>query len=488
MSHPLGWWKKTLLAMSCFWLASLALAAPVRGQTSPYRFEWAKSLSGPLEGESGWDMAMSHDGSVFVVGYHGGIDLDKDGTVDVEAMSCGGPCPRASLDPLLMKISPDGDLLWLRSPDGPGYDTGRAVVADGRGGVYMTGGFSEWLEFESGRRLESNGEGGRFLARYDADGNVLWAVPIGVGLAGGLAVDGAGNVHLATTAQGSVDLDGDGKMDLQTGGDRKPLLASFTPDGELRWARIVETPTASTGARIAIDPDGGIYLGGSYSEGTIDFDGDGRGDLPPAAEEWEPYLARFDADGSFAWARAIRSVMSMFTVTEGGDLIVLGLLAAPYDLDGDGSADADPSEDGSFYMARLTPDGSLSLLRTLRDLLPWHVTTDGERIVVAGRYKKTLDVDGNGETEGVADPDGKNEGAIAIFRANGDLERVFTVVGPGADQVRAATFSADRTTLFATGFVRLTADFDADGVVEGGVRCDAKGDLFVSRYDVSGTP
>jgi hypothetical protein len=64
------------------------------------------------------------------------------------------------------------------------------------------------------------------------------------------------------------------------------------------------------------------------------------------------------------------------------------------------------------------------------------------------------------------------------------LLHVFTIVGPGHDQARAAGFSPDGEKLFVTGFVRRTADFDGDGVVEGGVQCDAFGDIFLARYEV----
>jgi len=51
-----------------------------------------------------------------------------------------------------------------------------------------------------------------------------------------------------------------------------------------------------------------------------------------------------------------------------------------------------------------------------------------------------------------------------------------------AEQARGLDFSADGRKLWMTGFVRLTADFDGDGVPEGAVRCDARGDIVWAGY------
>lgn len=471
--------------LSCLPLTAMFAQGSARAQTTSYGYEWAMAISGPLEGDFGQSMAISPDGSVYVGGSHGGLDLDRDGEVDVPAMSCGGPCPRASMDPLLTKFSPDGELLWLRSPDGPETDWGSMVATDANGGVYLIGVFRETLTFESGKSLESNGKSDGFVAHYDADGNLRWATAIGGEEGDGViavGVDAAGNIYVSATVREAVDVDGDRSPDLETSGDATPLIASFTADGRLRWARTVETPTSSSGGHLAVSPNGGIYLRGWYSGGTIDFDQDGQADLPQAGEELQPFLVRFEPDGEFSWARPIRA--GYLAIAGNGDVIVIGRLGAPFDLDGDGTADADPvaGDQGVSYLARFSPEGALLWVRTFHDLMPWHVATDGDRFVVSGFYEGGLDLDFDGTPEGDADPDGREEGVLTVFSADGEPEHTFTVVGPGADQIRAAGFSPDRTRLYATGFVRLTADFDADGVVEGGVRCDAKGDLFVSRY------
>lgn len=473
-----------VLGLASFLLLGDGAQGVTRGQTSPYRFEWARAISGPLEGESGQDLVVAADGSVYVVGSHGGLDLDGDGEVDLPSMSCGGPCPRSSMDAFLVKFGADGYVEWIRSPDGPDTDWGQRLALDGAGGVYMGGIFREFLDFGSDLRLRSHGKTDGFIARYDAGGNVLWARGIGSADGDGVtdvAVDVEGHLYATATVRGAVDVDGDDKPDVRTIGEVGPLLVSYAADGTLRWARIIETSSSAFGGSIAIGPDGELYLGATYSEGTIDFDQDGQADLPPAGDERVPYLARFEPDGSSSWARRISS--GHFAAADAG-LLVTGGTPDAIDLDGDGSVDVEGGEDGLSYVALFAWDGSLKWVRTLPPRVQMHVATDDERIVVSGFYSGQLDSDGDGIVDGAADRDGKDEGIVAIFAMDGRPQQAFTVVGPSSDQLRAAGFSPDGTTLYATGFVRLTADFDGDGVPEGGVRCDARGDLVLVGYDV----
>ena len=73
---------------------------------------------------------------------------------------------------------------------------------------------------------------------------------------------------------------------------------------------------------------------------------------------------------------------------------------------------------------------------------------------------------------------------MAILDNDGVIRQVLAITGPGHDQPRGVAFAPDGRSLSLTGFVRLTADFDGDGVPEGGVRCDNDGDIVWARYQL----
>lgn len=104
---------------------------------------------------------------MFLVGNHSGLDLDRDGVVEIPsaATAFGG-----ARNPLFIKLgpTPSGDRLkvvWARSPRTAGGAAQTRVAADGRGGVYVSSAFMESLEFEGGPTLRGAGGNDGFVAR-----------------------------------------------------------------------------------------------------------------------------------------------------------------------------------------------------------------------------------------------------------------------------------------------------------------------------------
>jgi len=467
-----------------FCLVLLLTCSSVRADEPAYRFEWVRTISGPTLGDSGEDLAVDADGAVFVVGQHGGLDTDDDGRVDVKSDGL--------TDPLIIASRPTGDAEWLLSPGGPDYDTGKGIASDAAGGAYAVGSFKQRLRFQSGETLAGSGPSDGYLARYDADGEPLWVKRFGGSSNDTLmdvGTDAEGNVYVIGVMRGEVDLDDDGATDIATSGEAGLLLASFDASGTLRWARASTSRGDTFGRAIAVGSKGEVYAAGSYRESEVDLDNDGRADLPAALEDGDTFIARFDAAGKLTWARSVSGPdaesISALALAGNGDLLVTGSLRGAVDFDGDGDPDAIvEGEDRNTFLARYTPAGKLIWVRTYAAATTWHVAANVEHIVLSGLYKGPLDLDADGHLDGRADKDGKSEGFVAILDNDGELLHVFTIVGPGHDQARSAGFSPDGEKLFVTGFVRRTADFDGDGVVEGGVRCDAQGDIFLARYDV----
>ena len=465
--------------------ALLLVCSVVHAEEPNYRFESVRTIPGPSGGDSGNDLAVDANGAVFVVGHHGGLDFDNDGLAEVES--------RGLTDPLIIESGPTGDAKWVTAPGGPEYDTGEGIAPDHAGGAYVVGSFKRDMRFRrSGETIVSGGSADGYLARYDTDGEPLWARVVGGAGDDSLrdvATDSKGNVYVVGTIRGEIDLDHDGTTDLTTSAEAGLLLASFDRDGTLRWARASAGQGGVFGRAIALGPQSDTFVAGFYRTGDVDLDNDGRTDLPAAPEDGDSFLARFNADGALSWTRSVSGPdaqsISALAFAGNGDLLVTGTLEGSVDFDGDGTPDANVGTGGrNIFLARFTVDGELVWVRTFAARNAWHVAADEERIVLSGLYKGPLDLDGNGEQDGEADPDGKSEGFVAILDNDGGLQHVFTIVGPGHDQARAAGFSPDGEALFVTGFVRLTADFDSDGIVEQGVRCDGLGDIFFARYDV----
>ena len=483
--------RNLVIAQQTTALAAAVLAFPAHADSPDpdrFKYEQAWALAGPCCGDSGHDIAVEPDGSFFIVGNYGALDLDGDGRVDLK--SEGGH------DAIIMKGRPAGDLAWVRAPRSPAMSFARLTVASDRsGGAYLVGGFQDSMRFQSGERIVSRGSTDGLLARYSADGDPLWARAIGGDRFDTLAdasVDGAGHIYVTGTVQGAVDLDSDGRADAAIAAENGFVVASYDASGKLRWARVATSGHDITGSAISVTAEGTAHVAGHYAGADVDLDGDGRVDLPAPGAGGAPFLAQFDAGGQLRSAGAFLGTgdnrIGNLAHASNGDLVASGYTLGVIDLNGDGKAEVVSVEGKSTpYVARFDRKGALIWVRDFQQkerlsILDLAVGTD--HVAVSGLYKDALDLDQDGRPDAAADPDGKSEGFVAILDGDGAIRQVLAITGPGHDQPRGVAFAPGDQSLSLTGFVRLTADFDGDGVPEGGVRCDNDGDIVWARYQL----
>jgi hypothetical protein len=468
-------------------VALLVFSTPVASsEQGPFKYEQAWALNGPCCGDSGHDIAVESDGSFFIVGNYGTLDLDRDGRADLT--SEGGH------DAIILKGRPAGDLAWVRAPRSPAMSFARLTVAsDRRGGAYLAGGFNDSMQFKSGERIVSRGSTDGLLVRYSADGDPLWARAIGgdrFDVLADASVDAAGHIYVTGTIQGAVDLDSDGRADAKITAENGLVVASYDASGKLRWAQVAVSKYDVTGAAIVVSADGAARVAGHYSGGDVDLDADGRVDLPAPRVEGAPFVAHFDSGGRLSSAIALPGSgdnrIGNLAHAANGDLVASGYTKGSVDLNGDGRADVVNSDNRATpYVARFDRKGTLLWVRAFSQkerVAILDLATSEDRIAVSGLYEAHLDLDQDGRPDAAADPGGKSEGFVAILGNDGAIRQVLAITGPGHDQPRGVAFAPDGQSLSLTGFVRLTADFDGDGVPEGGVRCDNDGDIVWARY------
>jgi hypothetical protein len=80
-----------------------------------------------------------------------------------------------------------------------------------------------------------------------------------------LAVDANGAV-LVVGQHGGLDTDNDGLVDVTSDGLTDPLIIASRPDGDATWLVSPGGPDYDTGKGIALDPDGGAYVVGSFKQ------------------------------------------------------------------------------------------------------------------------------------------------------------------------------------------------------------------------------
>ena len=99
---------------------------------------------------------------------------------------------------------------------------------------------------------------------FATSGPFLWAKKLGGSegdVAGGVAVDSAGNCYVTGTFSGTATFDG---VSLTSSGAGDAFVAKFNGDGVLQWVRKAGGARHDDGQAIAVDTASDVYLARNF--------------------------------------------------------------------------------------------------------------------------------------------------------------------------------------------------------------------------------
>ncbi len=205
---------------------------------------------------------------------------------------------KGGTDAVLVKLSADGDVLWVKQFGGRYNDAVWRIAADAAGNFYVQGIFADVADW-GGAPLKAGGgsDNDVVLAKYDAGGNHLWSKRFGSAfneVAGGLTVDPAGNVTMTGSFDRSVDF---GAGELAVAGESDVYVARFSPAGELSWARTFGGSREDIGFGIDADGYGNVIVAGWFQQ-TVDF---GAGPRESRGSR-DVFVLKLDSAGKHVWS------------------------------------------------------------------------------------------------------------------------------------------------------------------------------------------
>ena len=128
---------------------------------------WVKTLGG-AGFDAASDLAINSDGSLIVTGYF-------QGQADFNGMSLSAS-DSLDQDAFIIKLTANGEPVWVRRAGGVSLDKGNAVDLDAAGNIYVYGAYSGTAWFGQ-QKLVSEGSEDYFLLRMLSDGSVDVAGP-----------------------------------------------------------------------------------------------------------------------------------------------------------------------------------------------------------------------------------------------------------------------------------------------------------------------
>lgn len=258
---------------------------------------WSSSY-GIDEDEAAWDAAVDGDGALYVTGRFGGqyastmslgdIELSSNDKADIFVTRFDGDG-----QPSWARAFGGANVAHGREIV-VGSD-GRIVVAGEffNDGVPFKYGGSEETTLGMGWNI--------FVLLLDSNGEEIWAKTFGANgddAVRGVTLDGQQNVTLVGHGQGTPTLDF-GLGPTQSTGSEDLFAARFDSEGNPVWAKLLGAPGATTqAASVASNNNGDIFLLGHFSGTTLDLGGTELN----AKGGTDIFLARYAADGDLTWA------------------------------------------------------------------------------------------------------------------------------------------------------------------------------------------
>ncbi len=222
----------------------------------------------------------------------GNIDLGMTfmGTIDVGS---GNVTSAGNFDVEVVQYGAAGNYQWDHRYGDAGNQQVKSIATQYIDGYpYITGMNTGVMDFGGGP-ITSAGGFDVFLAKLDCFGNHLWSAGWGdaanqQGLA--LAVDGLGDVYLAGTNEGAMNLGGG---PITSAGNQDIFLGVFSQSGVHQWSHGYGDPAKfQIPASLAVDNDYNVVMCGQF-QGTVDFGGG-----PLTGADLDAFLVSFGPDAT----------------------------------------------------------------------------------------------------------------------------------------------------------------------------------------------
>jgi hypothetical protein len=207
------------------------------------------------------------------------------------------------------------------------------VATDNAGNVYVTGYFYYYITI-GGVTYYAYNYGANvdmFVVKYNASGQVQW-VRTGGGTSSeygyGIAVDANGNVYVAGYYYSNPAYFGSWSLATVTTPD--VFVVKYDANGNVQWAARMAGTSTDILYNLAADGAGNVYLTGYFSTSTVFYSaGATTGTtLSAVGSGVEAYVAKYNTNGVFQWARAIGGSSSEYGygvgVDQNGNVYVAG--------------------------------------------------------------------------------------------------------------------------------------------------------------------
>lgn len=223
-----------------------------------------------------------------------------------------------SRDYFISKITPEGEIKWLKQLGGISSEyVGGGIAISNDGHFYVSGGFRNDLFYTETDFITSTGSFDSFIAKYDTSGNVIWCKNIGEGESNqrveNIEVLENGNIIASGFFTDSIVIVGDTTLYSDDSYD-DTFYSAFDSDGNYLWAHQIKYINGTNQFQYPLlsncnTNENEIYFSGIYADSII-IDED---TLVSNNNSYDIILLKTDLEGNKIWTRTISGEGAEYT-------------------------------------------------------------------------------------------------------------------------------------------------------------------------------
>jgi len=424
---------------------------------------------GGISNDASYSIAVDDSGNVYTAGSYDGT-ADFDPGIGVSNLISSG-----DKDIFIQKTDATGDLIWVKSMGGSGWDQAYSIAIDKSGYIYATGFFSGTADFDPGSgtaNLSSEGGFDIFVQKLNSSGDLIWAKQIGgTGSDEGKSIiaDASGNVYLTGRFKGTVDFDpGSGTSDISSAGGFDIFIQKLDASGNLAWINNMGGVNNDDCYSIAIDNLDNIYTTG-YFEGTVDFDPGPSVMVFTSAGGQDIFIQKLNSSGSLIWTKQIGGTGLeqgySIAVNDSGNIYSTGLFYGTVDFDPEnGIANLTAKGGSDVFLQKLNSSGNLVWAKQMGgtgiDIGNSIAVDDLGNAFITGIFYGTADFDPNAGIYNLSSS-GLSDIFVQKLNSSGNFIWAKQMGGTGVDMGNSINIDNLGNT-YSTGSFSGTADFDPD--------------------------
>ena len=208
-------------------------------------------------------------------------------------------------DIYICKLTTAGQFLWARKAGSSAtLDKVAAITTDRHNNVLVTGYFSaSSINFDGTVVYNSPGfKSDIFVAKYDSDGNILWAISYGGTndeVSNSICADTMGNIYVAGWfSSDSLQI---GTTLLPSSLGMNALVTKLDPAGNFLWTKHASGTGLEAFLGVSCDFAGNVVATGTFGASTLDVDSITLNNTS-ANNSFDIFFVKYDSSGTTLWA------------------------------------------------------------------------------------------------------------------------------------------------------------------------------------------